>query len=232
MTEIAPKIPVIGVVGGIGSGKTAMSKAFEALGCVRIDADALGHKVLEHAEVRGALVERFGRDILTAEGRVDRKSLARVAFNDDQSTADLNRIVGSRLWTEFIRRVFQSASQPERGTAAVVLDAALLYENDLQRICTTVVFVYAPDDLRRGRIVEGRGWDWAEVERREARQISSSRKQQMADFVVKNDQGLDHLSSEAARILKATQQRFNSPENKSTATPDHATSLRKRLRQQ
>lgn len=232
MTEVAARIPIIGIVGGIGSGKSAMSRAFETLGCVRIDADGIGHRILQNSEVRSALVERFGRKILDEEGQVNRKALACVAFDDDRSTADLNRIVGSRLWTKFINRVFKAASEPDVGCPAVVLDAALLYENNLDEICTAVVFVYAPDDVRRSRIEKHRGWDWAEVERREARQISLSRKREMADFVVINDQELDHLACEAARILAATQQRFNSPANKSTATPDHAKTMRKRLRQQ
>ncbi len=206
-----PKVPIIGIVGGIGSGKSALSRAFEALGCVRIDADAIGHMVLDDPEVRVALVERFGPEIVAADGRISRPVLGRRAFADQQSTDDLNRIVGSRLWSEFSRRVREVATNPPPAAPAVVLDAALLYENNLEQICTVVVFVYAPDDLRRVRVEARRGWDWAEVERREARQISSSRKQQMADFTVNNDQDLDHLSSEAARILKLTRAAFIFP---------------------
>jgi len=233
------KIPIIGLAGGIGSGKSALAAAFEALGCRRIDADRLGHETLNRAEVYAELVTTFGNSILAPDGRIDRSSLAAVAFADDASTATLNRIVGPALWPEFRRQALEAAdaifnpspsgeggpqgpgeglrpttAQSQRNPVAVVLDAALLFESQCNDLCDAVVFVDAPEEQRRQRVLASHGWSWDEVLRRQARQIPLSRKRELADFLCTNDADLDALRAAAQRILTEVSQRFSSPGQK------------------
>ena len=202
------RVPIIGIVGGIGSGKSALAAAFEELGCVRLDADKVGHQVLARPEVRCELVAEFGREILDADKRIDRSRLAAVAFASDEAAQRLNEIVGGALWPEFRRRALEAADHADGQVRAVVLDAALLYESETNEICDGVVFVDAPDDVRRERIAESRGWDWEEIRRREKRQFALSRKRQMADEACTNTGGLDHLREQARELLTLFRERF------------------------
>ncbi|MBN2583311.1 MAG: dephospho-CoA kinase [Planctomycetes bacterium] len=207
------RVPIIGIVGGIGSGKSALAAAFTELGCTLIDADRVGHEMLVRNDVRRALVSQFGCNILDDDGRIDRPRLAAVAFADEQSTERLNEIVGAALWNEFRRRAQEAAARAgDAGSSgddapAVVLDAALLFESGMNELCDGVVFVEAPDHVRQERIQRTRGWDWEEVRRREARQFALSRKREMADEVVENTAGLDHLATEARRLLTLFRER-------------------------
>jgi dephospho-CoA kinase len=205
------RVPIIGLVGGIGSGKSALAGAFEELGCLRLEADAVGHEMLLKAEVYGELVTTFGRGILGPDGQIDRPRLAERAFASPEDAAALNRIVGGALWPEFRRRALAAADHAGPEVQAVVLDAALLYESETDEICDSVVFVDAPDDLRRERIKKTRGWDWKEVGRREARQFPLSRKRGVADVVCVNATDLEHLRREARGILSRVRERFSTP---------------------
>lgn len=206
-------MPIIGVVGGIGSGKSSLARALEGLGCRRIDADALGHKALEQPAVVAELVATFGEEIAGDDGCIRRPELARRAFADEASTSELNRIVGTVLWPEFRRRALGAADHADAETPAVVLDAALLYESENEDLCDCVVFVDAPDDVRRRRIRDTRGWDWKEVERREARQFPLSRKRELADVVINNDSDTDRLAEAARDLLDDVRRRFDSTEH-------------------
>jgi dephospho-CoA kinase len=205
------RIPIIGLVGGIGSGKSALAAAFEALGCRCLDADRAGHETLARAEVYAELVTTFGNSILAPDGRIDRARLAAVAFADDTSAATLNRIVGAALWPEFRRRALEAADSAPPEVPAVILDAALLYESETDDLCDAVVFVDAPENLRRQRVQAAHGWSWDEVLRRQARQFPLSRKRDLADFLCTNDGNLDALRAAAQRILTEVCQRFSSP---------------------
>ncbi len=209
--EAPRRAPIIGIIGGIGSGKSALASAFETLGCTRLDADAVGHEVLDRPAVRDGLAEAFGPEVLGSDGRVDRPAVAERAFASDEATGTLNRVVGGVLWPEFRRRALAAAE----GGAPVALDAALLLESGTQDLCDAIVLVDAPEATRRERVRETRGWDWEEVRRREARQIPLSRKRELADFVLRNDSDLKHLHAEARRILARVDDRAASSRKQS-----------------
>ena len=209
------RVPIIGIVGGISSGKSELARAFEALGCRRVQADEVGHEMLARADVHAELVTEFGDGIFGADGRVDRPRLAAVAFASSEATERLNAIVGGALWPEFRRRALEAADHAGADVQAVALDAALLFESDSNDLCDAVVFLDAPDDQRRGRVKALRGWDWEEVRRRELQQFPLSRKRLMADFVIQNDSTLSHLHHEARRILASVRERFFSRNKRS-----------------
>jgi dephospho-CoA kinase len=179
--------PVIGVTGGVGSGKSTVARILVELGCERIDADQIGHGLLSDPAIILALRERFGADVVRPDGTVDRQALARRAFEDEGSVAALNAIMHPPLRAELARRVeaFRAGTAP-----AAVLDAALLVETDWHTLCDVLVFVDAP---RRSRVRSDRGWSAAELNRREKYQKPLDKKRSIAHYVVKNNSSVSHL---------------------------------------
>lgn len=182
------RIPVIGVVGGIGSGKTAVTRWVARHADVAIiDADDLGHQVLRSDSVKSALRSRFGNEIFDESGEIQRGQLARRVFGEGDSQraarADLERIVHPAIEQRVIAAI-QIAGEQQR--QAVLVDAAVLLEAGWQRRCDAVVFVDAPEDVRWRRVEARNGWSREEFQRREASQISLEEKKRRCDFIVQN----------------------------------------------
>ena len=168
---------VVGLAGGVGSGKSTVAGIFIKLGAQGIDADALGHRVLDLPRIRAALARDWGPGILS-RGRVDRAALARLAFRSRRDVARLNRRVHPEILREIRRRI-------SRARGWVVLDAALLFETGADALCDRIVFVSAPRALRARR-TRGRGWGPGELGRRERFQFPVSYKKMKADYVIDN----------------------------------------------
>lgn len=169
---------VIGLVGGIGSGKTTVAECFREEGAEILDADRVAHKWLDHPAVRRALVRAFGTGVVPG-GRVDRAALAREGFRSAATVARLNRIVHPYVKRDLEKSIAKS------GKRVVVLDAPLLLEAGAEGLCDAIVFVDAPAAVRRRRI-EGRGWGRGELKRRERLQWPLSRKRRMSDYRIDN----------------------------------------------
>ena len=198
-------IPVIGVVGGIGSGKSAVANWAAAHADVAvIDADKLGHDALKSAIVKAALLQRFGPGIFGADGFVNRSALAKQVFGDtpEQLVArhDLERIVHPEIGRRISEEV---ALATKNDRVAVLLDAAVLLEAGWRQLCDLVVFVDTPDVIRLARVQKNRNWTEDELARREASQWSLDRKRQEADFVVTNDRDLEYAGRQVLEMLRA-----------------------------
>ena len=201
-------MPVIGLVGGIGSGKSAAADAFEKLGCVVSDSDKAVREVLTRPEVAERLVEWWGRGILDSENRVDRKKVADIVFRDDFERRRLEGLVHPLVRES---RETLIARARERGAKGVIIDAPLLFEAGVDAECDAVVFVETPKDLRLAR-VRGRGWDEAELDRRENAQMGLEEKRRRSDYVVVNHGTLDELESRVAKVLAAIRKHNRDPD--------------------
>jgi dephospho-CoA kinase len=192
-------IPVVGLTGCVGGGKSAAARLLAARGAVVIDADAVGHEVLERPEVRDRVAARFGPGVLKEGPRVDRRALGKIVFADASARRDLEAIVHPLMFEEFRRTI----ADAERGRAAtlVALDAAILLESGWDRECDLVVFVDAPRADRLARVGATRGWSGAEFDAREAAQDSCESKRRRADYVLPNAAGPDALAVEVDRFL-------------------------------
>ena len=168
---------VLGLAGGVGSGKSTIAAIFKKLGSRVIDADAIGRSVIDLPRIRTKLVRSWGREIL-ADGRVDRAALARRAFRSKKSVARLNRMVHP----EILRRIRREIA---RASGVVVLDAALLYETGADGLCDRVLFISAPRALRARRLTT-RGWAPGESSRRERLQLPAAYKRKKADYIIDN----------------------------------------------
>lgn len=182
---------MVGLSGGVGSGKSTIAAFFRNEGARIIDADRVGHEVLDRPDVRAGLVRDWGPGILR-RGRVDRAALARVAFRDRRSVRRLNRRVHPAILREIRRRIARSPRW-------VVLDAALLHETGADRLCDRMVFVDAPATLRRRRTA-ARGWAPGELARRERCQRPAAYKEKKADYVI-NNAGPKSLAKEQVNVI-------------------------------
>ncbi|MCR4411608.1 MAG: dephospho-CoA kinase [Thermoguttaceae bacterium] len=177
---------VIGLVGGIASGKTLVATLLERLGACRLDADRAGHEVLRSPEVRQAAIERWGPQILDARGEIDRRRVAELVFSPPpdgpRERSFLERLthprIGQRLQEEARRRAAE-------GYRVAVLDAPLLFEAGWVKLCDVLMFVDAPRQLRLARAL-ARGWSEKEFAEREGVQESLESKRKQADWVVDN----------------------------------------------
>ena len=189
---------IIGITGGIGSGKSSLARALEKRGAVLVDADRIGHQVIEGPEVRAALKAAFGEDIADREGRLKRRELGRRAFADPAARERLNRIVHPPLATELWGQVERAAGPA--GENIVVVDAALIFEwGELHRY-DIIVVVDAAESVRVGRVTRSLGLSEAEVGQRMASQMPVAEKVARADVVVENNGTLPELEECADRL--------------------------------
>lgn len=184
---------VLGLAGGVGSGKSSVAAIFRRWGADVVDADVLGHRALEIPAVRSRLARAWGPGILK-DGRVDRAALGRLAFRSKRDVARLNRLVHPAILREIRRRI-------ARAGGWVVLDAALLFEAGADRLCDRVAFVDVPrhERIRRTRV---RGWDARELARRERFQWPVSFKRRKADYVIDNAGPKSRTIEQARRIYE------------------------------
>jgi dephospho-CoA kinase len=196
--RVSETIPVIGLVGGVGAGKSAVASKMGELGCLVIDADAAARQVLERSDVAARLVEWWGADVLGADGKVDRAKVSGIVFSDPEQRRRLESLVHPLVRADREREIARAAAE---GMRAVVIDAPLLFEAGTDRMCDSIVFVDSPREQRVAR-VRARGWDEAELARREAAQMPLSEKQARCDQVIMNDGSLAELGRDAERALE------------------------------
>ena len=201
---------LVGLTGGIGAGKSTVAEMLAARGAVVVDADVVARAVVEPGTpALAALVERFGAGVLAPDGSLDRPALARVAFADDTTRADLEAITHPAINEEFTRRVLEA---PPDGV--VVLDVPLLTESDQarKRPYEAVIVVEAPRDVRLARL-EGRGVDRADAERRMAAQASDEARRQLATYVLDNSGDRAHLERQVDDVWSELQTRHRAKQS-------------------
>jgi dephospho-CoA kinase len=177
-----PTVLVIGLTGGIGSGKSTVSAALAARGAVVVDADAITRALQEPGgAVLAAMVERFGEKILTPDGRLDRPAVADIVFTDVDALADLNAIVHPAVGAEIARRLAAEADTDH----VVILDVPLLVESGRDDMAGIVVVDVDPE-VAISRLVAHRGFREEDARARVARQVSRDERLARADFIIDN----------------------------------------------
>jgi dephospho-CoA kinase len=179
--------PVIGLVGGIGAGKSTAAGLLAARGGVVINADALGHEALEQDDVRRSVIDRFASrtNLLKPDGRIDRRALGRVIFENSADRRALEAVVFPYIRERTYAAI--AAAQADPTVRFAVLDAAVMLEAGWDGVCDRVVYVDAPRPVRLARVAARSNWTDAELAAREAAQWPVERKIAAADAVVVND---------------------------------------------
>lgn len=193
----AGSIPVIGIVGGIGSGKSRVASLLEEAGCVVSDADALARAALQDSSVRDTVVSWWGDGILEEDGSVSRAAVADRVFADASELERLEQLLHPLVEAA---RTAQFDAAPET-TTALVIDAPLLLEVGLDSACDAIVFVDCPREVRLQRVASSRGWDAGELERREALQMPLDEKRSRAHHVVLNHGRVEDLREQVEALL-------------------------------
>ncbi|MFP4635368.1 MAG: dephospho-CoA kinase [Nitriliruptoraceae bacterium] len=186
---------LIGLTGGIGSGKSSVAARLAAHGCDVIDADAVAREVVEPGEpALEEIAERFGREVIAPDGSLDRARLAALAFVDDESRAELERITHPRVAARIAEWIAHLAGSVPDGRL-VVVDHPLLVETGQHRRFDAVVVVLADAQLRLRRLVEERGLSEDDVRARFRAQASDEQRRAVATHVIENEGTLAQLDA-------------------------------------
>jgi len=190
-------VPLIGLTGGMGAGKSTALRALERLGAAVQSSDAVVHELYQGAELREAVIARWGEEVLAPGGEVDRAAVARRAFADDEGRAWLEAtvwpLVGERMqsWLEQARAL-------EPTPRAIVIEVPLLFEAGMEGIYDATLAIVAAEPLRERRAAE-RGH--ALTAERAARQLSQEEKAQRATYVIENDGSVQELERKLSGVL-------------------------------
>ncbi len=194
----AGKKPIIGILGGIASGKSTVAAEFVKLGCKVIDADKIAHKALEKKTVKEKILEYFGPTILDREGKIDRRRLAEIVFADAEKLALLNRVIHPLVF-EQAEQLIKKYNDQKR-VKAIVLDIPLLVEVGWFERCDKIIFVNCEPELRAKR-AEKMGFNKNQLKIRENFQISLDKKVKLTDNIIENNSGFSALVRQVADIF-------------------------------
>jgi dephospho-CoA kinase len=197
-SPISPK-PVIGILGGVGAGKSTVAQEFVALGCRMIDGDAIGHELLRREDIRRQVLARWGQAVTASDGEVDRKALGAVVFASPAELTALNAILHPAIRQAMEQQIAQALADPA-ATGAVV-DAAVMMEAGWDDLCTDLVFVAVSDTQRAQRVLDQRGWERSEWQRREKSQISLDKKAERCNYIIDNRSSGPHLREQVRQIF-------------------------------
>jgi dephospho-CoA kinase len=201
MTTRVDRKPVLGLVGGIGAGKSTVAGALARHGGRIVAADPLGHEALEHPDIRARVLEVWGsRDILTPQGAVDRKKLGRIVFPSPVERSRLEHLVHPYIEGRIKEEVDKARVDP--AARFVVLDAAIMLEAGWDGVCDKLVFVDAPRPVRLARVQAQRGWTDADLANREAVQMPGDKKKERADAVVDNGGSPEATAAQVDELVR------------------------------
>jgi dephospho-CoA kinase len=188
---------LVGLTGGIGSGKSTVARLLEKRGAVVFDADLLAREAVEPGTPgHAAVIERFGADVLAPGGELDREALASVVFADPSARRDLEEIVHPE-----VRRLFAEGSEAYRDTdRVVVFSAPLLVETGMHTAFEILVVVSATVATQIERLMRQRGMSESSIRARIVAQAPLEDKAAVADFLVDNEGTLDELESQVDRL--------------------------------
>ena len=195
---IPPKKPIIGILGGIGSGKSTVAAEFAKLGCKVIDADEIAHELLDEPTVKEKVVGLFGRTILDSTEKIDREKLAELVFADADKLSSLNRIIHPLVLQRAEELIEQYNRQNQ--VKAIVLDMPLLVEVGWDKRCGRLIFIDCEQKLRLDR-AKKMGFDKNQVKIRENFQISLDNKVKLADNTIENNSDFLALAGQVADIF-------------------------------
>ncbi|HOW71328.1 MAG TPA: dephospho-CoA kinase [Phycisphaerae bacterium] len=191
--------PIIGIAGGIGSGKSTVAAILQDLGARVIDADRINHEELDSPEVLEALVGWWGEEVVSPGPRANRSAIREIVRESPAELGRLERLVHPRI----ARRSEELLAAYDRDprVRAIVWDAPLLYEVGLAERCDCVVFVNADEQTRLRRVRRSRGWDLRDLARMQASQKPLDFKRNRADYTVENNSDIDDLRRQVEEVF-------------------------------
>ena len=191
--------PVIGLIGGMGSGKSEAAALFARRGARVVSGDEAGHEALRKPEVKAQVVARWGKEVLTKQGEVDRRKLAGIVFENEEERKALEGIVFPWIESRLRQEIAEARLDPQ--APLIVLDAAIMLEAGWHDECDRLVFIEAPRETRVARLGQKRGWTAKEVQTREKAQWSLAEKRNHAHDILDNSGSLEDLARQVDELL-------------------------------
>jgi len=193
------KKPIIGILGGIGSGKSTVAAEFGKLGCKVINADKIAHELINKPSVRKKIIACFGNRVLDKVGSINRKKLADIVFSDNSRLSALNDIVHRPVLARVERLIAHYNGQ--KRVKAIVLDMPLLVEVGWAKRCDKLVFVDCKRQFRVSRSAKAGICDENQFKIRENFQISLDNKAILADNMISNNSDFSALARQVADVF-------------------------------
>jgi len=191
---------IIGITGGIGSGKTEVAKIFRKLGAKILSGDEIGKEVVEkNSSVLKKLVKSFGDEILNIDKNLNRRKLGKIAFSTVENRDKLNKIVHPYLLSSLKKKIKEYR---KKGSGIVVVDAALIVEWGLHKDLDYLILVESALKNRIKRLKENLGYSQKEAMNRIKVQIKDETRRKYADYIIKNDKGLTELRRKTVSLWK------------------------------
>jgi dephospho-CoA kinase len=197
---------VIGLTGNFGTGKTTVSKMLQELGAVVISADEIGHEVLNNPQVQRELRETFGVSILDEKGRIDRRKLGEIAFQDKGKARELNIIMHHRIRAAILNEISKYRSQNKK---VVILEAAVMPRGDWEGIINEQWVTVTSVDILTERLERDRDYTEEEVRSRLKSQMSQQDIVAQADLTVDTGISLEELKTKVAEYWRQLMQRIS-----------------------
>ena len=194
-----PQRPIIGIVGGIGAGKSLVAQIFSDLGAAHIDADTLTREAFEAASVKDSIRLAWGNEVFEPDGRVNREKLSERVFASRSDLRRLEAIV--HPWIGRRRKQLYAAIARRDDVKAVALDSPLLFEANADFECDYVVFVDCCLETRAQRLAGRHGWDKQELVKRESKQLPLDFKRNRADYIVDNNSDTNALRRKVESVF-------------------------------
>jgi len=193
------KKPIIGILGGICSGKSTVAAEFAKLGCAVIDADRIAHELLDKAGIKDKIAAAFGKAVLDSAGKIDHRRLADIVFSDADKLSTLNSIVHPPVLARTEALIRQYSRQP--AVLAIVLDMPLLAEVGWEKRCDRLIFIECSRQLRLERAKNLGIFNENQFHARENFQISLDSKAAIADNTIDNNSGFSALVGQVTEIF-------------------------------
>ncbi len=194
-------IMIVGIVGGIGAGKSTVRRLFAELGAETVDADLLAHEALETPKVRKALRSWLGDRAFETSGKVDRKMVASVVFSNPDKLKELEALVHPIVIRQLEEKVRLHSEKATKGKL-LVLDVPLLLSSPLRSRCQEILFVDAPLATRQSRVAE-RGWTESELSSRESLQTPLDEKKRLSTVIVESSGSLENTREHVKRLYQS-----------------------------
>lgn len=192
--------PVVGLLGGIGSGKSRVAGLFARYGGKVVSGDALGHEALRQADIKARVVGRWGPGVLNEDGEVNRRNVATIVFADPAELRELEAMVFPWIKRRLNEEVTAALADPT--VKLVVVDAAVMLEAGWDQLCDRLVYVEVPREVRLRRLAETRGWSEKEVAARERAQMPLMEKAARASSVVDNAGPPEVMARQVEALLR------------------------------
>jgi len=193
--------PIIGITGGIGSGKSFVARLFGEMGCCVIHADDQIRLAYDDPDIRKTLTQWWGSTLFKPDGTINRPEMARRIFSNEPDRLRLEGLL--HPWIATRRDQIMADAVKNSEIIAFIWDTPLLLEAGLDQHCDAVVFVDAPEDTRIRRVTETRGWNPAEIANREKLQWPLDKKRKLAHYIVANTADAAAARSQVQEILSS-----------------------------